>query len=149
MTSELTSELKQAAISAFEQLGFLLPDQDISEEQEAAVITASCQVRFRGPYSGMMTVATAGSYLEELTGNMLGDGESPPVELVLDALGELTNVICGNVLPALGGKDAVFDLSPPNVHLGPLPVAPETEEVAKVRLGVDQGRAEITIHLKP
>lgn len=147
MTSDLTSELKKAATSAFEQLGFLLPDQDLSEEQEGAPVAASCRIHFRGPYSGAMEVVAAGAYLDELAGNMLGDGEAPSRDLVMDALGEIGNVICGNVLPALGGKNAVFDLQAPEVHPGTLPAAPGMEEVARVRLGVDEGRAELTVHL--
>ena len=67
--------------------------------------------------------------------------------MVLDALGEIGNVICGNVLPALGGKEAVFDLSAPEVRTGQLPEVSGMEQVAGIRLGVDEGRAELTIHL--
>lgn len=147
MTSELTFQLKRAATSAFEQLGFFLPDQDLSDEQSGAEVTASCQVRFRGPRSGAMEVVAAGPYLSELASNMLGDAGAPSREMILDALGEISNVICGNVLPSLGGTEAVFDLSAPEVRMGPPPPAEGTEQIARVLLGVDQGRAEITIRL--
>lgn len=147
MTSELMLELRKAATSAFEQLGFFLPDQDLSEEQSEAEVTASSRVRFRGPRSGVMEVVAAGPYLAELASNMLGDESAPSPEMVLDALGEISNVICGNVLPSLGGQEAVFDLSAPDVRMGPPPPSEDTEEIARVLLGVDQGRAEITIRL--
>jgi len=148
MTSELTLELKKAATSAFEQLGFFLPDQDLSEEQSGAEVTASCQVRFQGPRSGAMEVVAAGPYLAELAGNMLGDAEAPSQEMTLDALGEISNVICGNVLPHLGGDEAVFDLSAPEVRMGPPPPVEGNERIARVLLGVGEGRAEITIRLE-
>ena len=147
MTSDLTSELKRAATSAFEQLGFFLPDHDLSEEQGGAPVVASCRVRFQGPVPGVMEVVTAGSFLEELAGNMLGDEDVPPRELILDALGEISNVICGNVLPSLGGRSAVFDLESPEVRMGEESTPPAGEKVAEVILGLDEGRAEISIHL--
>lgn len=148
MTTDLTGELRSAAISTFEQLGFLLPDKDLSEEQAQEQITASCRVRFRGPQSGALEIEVAGKFLASLVGNMLGEGDQPAPELQLDALGEITNVICGNVLPSLSGASAVFDLSAPETFPDPLPPhATSKGRVARVILGLEEGRAEITIRL--
>jgi CheY-specific phosphatase CheX len=90
----------------------------------------------------------AGRFLVDLAANMLGTEDDPTDEVVLDALGEVTNVICGNVLPSLSGANAVFDLSAPEPALAPLPPAASPEgEVARVVMGLEEGRAEITIRL--
>jgi CheY-specific phosphatase CheX len=148
MNGDLMLELRKAASSTFEQVGFLFPEEEVTEEQAAAEVVGSCRVRFRGPLSGVLEMEAAGGFLGEMTGNMLGTEEEPSAEVVLDALGEVTNVICGNVLPALGGANAVFDLSAPEVSLHPLrPSAAREGQVAKVSLGVEEGRVEITLRL--
>ncbi len=149
MKADLTRELKQAASSTFEMLGFLLPEDDITEEQAQAPVTASSRVRFRGPSSGVMEVEVAGGFLEELASNMLGlERDSVSKQVAQDALGEVANVICGNALPALGGAAAVFDLSAPETTDGPLaPCARPEGSIARAILGLDGGRAEITLRL--
>ena len=55
---------------------------------------------------------------QELTENMLGldEGEAEiSSDDQADALKETINVICGNLLPAIAGKDAVFDIQPPEI----------------------------------
>jgi len=149
MKADLTRELKQAATSTFEMLGFLLPEEELTEEQSEAPVTASSRVRFRGPSSGVLEVEVAGGFLEELASNMLGlERDAVSGQVAQDALGEVTNVICGNALPALGGAAAVFDLSAPETNKGPLPPSARPEDsIARVALGLDEGRAEITLRL--
>ena len=55
--------------------------------------------------------------MPELAANMLGldDDESPSEEQQKDALRESLNVICGNLLPRVGGKEAVFDIQAPEI----------------------------------
>ena len=148
MTAELTLQLKQAAVSTFEQLGFLLADDEVNEDQAAAPISGSSRVRFRGPKSGALEIEIAGNFLSELANNMLEVEGEPTHEVIMDALGEVTNVICGNVLPSLSGPNAVFDLSAPEPSAEPLPPSASTEgTVAKVAVGLDEGRAEVTLRL--
>jgi CheY-specific phosphatase CheX len=145
---DLTAELQKAASSTFEQLGFLLPETDLSEEQAQAEVMGSCRVRFRGPRSGALEIEVAGDFLLELASNMLGGEEASSPEILVDALGEVANVICGNVLPSLAGPEAVFDLSAPESALKPLPPSAHAQgPVARAVMGVEEGRAEITIRL--
>ncbi len=148
MQPELTSELQKVATSTFEELGFLLPEFEVSEDQAEAPVTASSRVRFRGPASGALEIEVAGGFLLELAGNMLGVENPSPGEVELDALGEISNVICGNVLPHLSGPNAVYDLSAPEVSGEPLPPCATPEgRIARVAMGVGDGRAEITLRL--
>ncbi len=148
MTSDLTLELERATNSAFEQLGFLLPDRELTEEQIRAPLTASCRIPFRGPRVGALEVQVAGNVLGNLALNMMGEEEEITQEILLDALGEISNVICGNFLPALGGMDAVFDLSTPEAFPQPLPEGKDGREAAaKAVVGLESGRVELTMRL--
>ena len=149
MKADLARELKQAASSTFEMLGFLMPEEEMTEEQAEAPVRASSRVRFRGPSSGALEMEVAGDFLTELASNMLGmSREIVSDKIARDALGEVANVICGNALPALHGTTAVFDLSAPETTSGPLPAFSQPDgPVARIALGLDGGRAEITLRL--
>jgi hypothetical protein len=73
-------------------------------------------------------------------------GQVENVALQLDALGEIANIICGQIFPHLD-PDHAFQQEPPNVivsghaHEG-LPVA-----VAQVDMGLDRSRAEILLYV--
>ena len=95
----LESLLYSTAILTFEDLGFLLPDDGVSEEQGGASFRASARIHFRGPSEGYLCIRLYGGFLPELTANMLGEEEIPSEEGQADVLGELSNVICGNLLP--------------------------------------------------
>lgn len=148
MRNPLTAELASAAISTFEQLGFL--PAELSEDPPGPDdrVAGSCRVRFRGPASGALEMEISGDFLGELAANMLGMESEPGESERRDALGEITNVICGNVLPHLAGPTAVFDLSPPEVFAHPLPPSARPEgRLARLALAVGGGRAEITLRV--
>ena len=146
MDSNMKSALQQAVSSTFEHLGFLLPDEEVSEDQGAAVLEASCRVRFGGPVSGALEIEVFGPVLPELTANMLGCEGTPAPELSLEALGELANVVCGNVLPAVSGVRAVFNLSAPETATTPMLRRPlDDGALASCLLGVGVGRVEVVL----
>ena len=146
----MQSPLATAAISTFEALGFLLPDERPSAEQLAAPLPRGARVTFAGPAAGAVAVRASDDVAAAVAANMLGVDPAALAArpdrdaLVRDALGELANVICGNLLPALGGRAAVFHLGAPEA------VAPgddASRPAAAVTLGVEEGRAEVTLHV--
>lgn len=145
MEPDIRSALVQAAASTFELLGFLIPDEEVVPEQEGLPLDAACRVRFRGPISGALEVEVSGPVLAEFAGNMLGSDGPPSREVELAALGEAANVICGNVLPAIAGNRAVFDLSAPETSTKPILRRPAEGELASVVLGLGEGRVEIML----
>jgi chemotaxis protein CheY-P-specific phosphatase CheC len=63
----------------------------------------------------MMTVSE--DVLKELSANMLGvDDEETTKDQRHDALKETMNILCGNLLPAIAGKEAVFDIGAPKIE---------------------------------
>ncbi|HSW30469.1 MAG TPA: chemotaxis protein CheX [Longimicrobiales bacterium] len=141
------SALLQAASSTLECLGFLFPDEELSETQAAADrLEGACRVRFRGPMSGALEMEVFGNVLGELAANMMGRDGPPEPAVCREALGEVANVVCGNVLPAVAGTHAVFDLSAPETGVDPVlrrPFASDT--VAVAILGLGEGRVEIAL----
>ena len=149
MSGDKKSQLFQAAALTFEGLGFLYAEADLTEAQEQAPFEAAARVRFTGPVTGQVEVRVAGGILGELAANMLGQDKPPGPGTQRDALGELTNVICGNLLPALAGSHVVFDLSKPEVRSrsADMNEAPDWSHATHVKMGLGAGRAEVLLIL--
>jgi CheY-specific phosphatase CheX len=146
--TNLRSLLFSTAILTFEELGFLLPDEEVSERQTLADLKASSRIHFHGDSEGWISIRLYGCFLSELTANMLGEEGEPSDQDQADAFGELSNVVCGNLLPAAAGRTAVFDLGAPEVQLSDqLTAAPAGECAASCVVGIDDGRIELDLHL--
>jgi CheY-specific phosphatase CheX len=156
MSSSLDSTLQQAAISTFEDLGFLfaepeVAESEVAESEEAARpvpprVAVRSRVDFVGPMRGQVVVDLSADVMRALAENMTGMDVGDDAAICHDAVGELANVVCGNLLPALAGPRAVFDLGAPRVSEIPSPEEPSTPS-ASVRLGVEEGRAEVRLFL--
>ncbi|AMW04018.1 hypothetical protein GEMMAAP_02535 [Gemmatimonas phototrophica] len=121
---------------------------ELSPEQAAAPLDVAVSVEFRGPLTGRLVVRVSQSIMPTIAANMLGAEESKQLPLQRDALGEIGNVICGNVLPLIAGADKIFNLAAPVVaEGGSLPHRDEDEPVASVQVGVEDGRAEAILYL--
>jgi CheY-specific phosphatase CheX len=108
--------LAKVAGEVLEGLAFLSPDPGAMPQIEPAR-TATATVRFRGPFSGQLTLTVPHEMLAEIAANMLGldCGEQCSEQAKADALGELANVICGNLVAAVSAPTEVFDLEKPEV----------------------------------
>lgn len=147
MASMTTAPLFAAAASTFEDLACLLPTDQLDETQASADPEAEARVAFTGPLSGTLLVRTHGQLLPLLAANMLGT-EAPPPALQLDALGEIANVLCGNLLPLVAGGCPVFDLMAPEVcALTGDELPPEVLPAASLCLGIEWGWVEVELYL--
>ena len=148
---QLHSALAQATTSTFEELALLLvaaPDAAVSADGGAAPCPP-CGVRvdFAGPWGGSVVVRVAESVLDAAAANMLGIAAAPDAPARRDALGELANVICGNVLPAIAGRAAVFALQAPRwIGAADAACAPADLRVATT-LEVDEGEIAVELHV--
>lgn len=86
----------------------------------------------------------ASSTFEEL-GFMLVDRD-PSERQLEDALGEVANVICGNLLPAIAGSTEIFRLDPPRPGVPVRHACSVGELVSTLVLGLDGGRAEVSLY---
>ncbi|HXB98691.1 MAG TPA: response regulator [bacterium] len=104
----LEARLRDSAADAMEKLCFILPS---GEPREPAPLTRAMQVRFNGRYSGRLVLSVDARLYTALAANMLGEADLGDRQRS-DALGEMANVVCGNLLPLLGWNGE-FKLGPP------------------------------------
>lgn len=148
MNNAMESNLHRAAVLTFEELGLVFSSDECNEEQQNAPVEAMVEVSFQGPHCGRLMVTVCGGLLPGIVLNMLGDDEEPSQEQLEDALKEIANVICGNMLPSLDGPGAEYRIESPQVIDGlPDKHGAETSLVAKTQVGLDEGRAEIALFL--
>jgi CheY-specific phosphatase CheX len=149
---DLTERLQETGALAFEELAFVYTDREVPAERRAIPATAEVRVGFRGPMSGELLVRVHGELLATLATNMLGEVEPPADRLQRDALGEIANVICGNLLPAVGGASNVFRLDAPAVRdlRREASSAPSGRPMARAELALgDDGWAELELYVEP
>jgi len=148
MSNTTVRSLSRATTATFEELALLFPETEPTPEQAAAPLDVAVSVDFRGPLTGRLVVRASSVVLPIVAANMLGADQSRHLPLQRDALGEIANVICGNVLPLIAGPDVVFNLAAPLVHEGgALPSREQDEPAARVMLGVEEGRVESVLYL--
>ena len=139
--------LQRVAEETFEALAFLLPMPEPDEPFENCP-TAAVTVGFHGPFDGKLIVTLPESVLGELACNMLGldDGAEVAVDTQYDALKELANVVCGNVLPEIAGTMAVFNVDAPELTGASAPVSGDRlSTAAATRFFLDSGPATLEL----
>lgn len=96
-------------------LMFLVPEDEASP---LPCCNRRVVVAFTGPFDGSLVLAASDDMLLELAANMLGleSGRVVTMDQQEDALKELVNVVCGNLLPAIAGKEPVFQIGAPEVR---------------------------------
>ncbi len=115
MNPMLNHKLVEVTADTLEKLAFIFTfpaeEAPVIDEQSQEIV----RVDFSGPFGGGMELSLPSSALGELAVNMLGaeEGEDLSPEQQRDALKELINVVCGNLLPILAGHAEEFNLRPP------------------------------------
>lgn len=98
--ARVVDALYGAVESAFATTAFLFAAPPLDDTPSTApAITAV--VYFDAPVKGYLAIRCSSALLPMLTANMLGDETANSPAMQWDALGEIANVICGNVLPEL------------------------------------------------
>jgi CheY-specific phosphatase CheX len=148
MNQPLDQALSAAAEQTFEALAFMftMPEEDSPPASMAPV--AMVAVEFDGPFAGQLVVGVSADMLPAVAANMLGlePGTTPTDEQRQDALRELANVVCGNLLPEIAGPKAVFNVRPPSLVVED--PARRGTEVAAASLVLDTGIARLTLYVR-
>jgi CheY-specific phosphatase CheX len=112
--------LFETASRIFEDAAFVLVDNEDGAEGSAGfnnmeVPPVCSAIRFNGPFGGILSVATSRKLAELIAANMLGTKEDDAeVELKYrDALNEILNMICGNLVSEIAGAEPEFRISAP------------------------------------
>lgn len=152
MDQTVTKILSVVAIETLEKMAFIfgsyIEDNDPPCLQGPVETVA---VRFSGVFSGTLTLRISNAVLPELAANMLGIDESGPVGIdhQQDALREVANVICGRLLPLIGGKEAEFSIEQPAI-LGSKAAAKahgSDDPIARVSLNLEEGGCDLVLAL--
>ncbi len=146
MSSTMDQSLLRATTATFEELALLVPDPDPATD--AAPLDFTVSLEFRGPVNGRLVLRASSDVLPRVAANMLGVQQGRQPGMQRDAMAELSNVICGNVLPDIAGAEAVFHLHAPRVHHdGTSPSRDSDLPQARVLLGIEGGLAEVSLYL--
>ncbi len=129
--------LRTAVVLAMERLCFASAEGFADERPSGSTIDAS--VAFTGPSSGAVGISIPNEMLIALAADLVPPGEPPPDIASTDLVAELANIICGNVVPRIFGRQ-VYALSPPDLHAASQPV----QARAVVMFG--NGWVEATLH---
>jgi chemotaxis protein CheY-P-specific phosphatase CheC len=152
MSDQLNETLAAVAEDTIMSLAFLflMSEDEAGGGPDGSAMVAS--VDFSGPFTGALFIAGPKEMLPELAANMLGfeEGAEPPSAAVQnDALQELLNVICGNLLPEIAGAEAVFKVHAPKLHEED--IIPETFQdlppAGRTELYSEYGKLELTLFL--
>lgn len=139
--------ISKVAEETFGSLAFMLTipqDEDVDCSQTVWGYGAS--VVFTGPFSGKLFISITSDMLKPLAANMLGLEleEEPPEDVKIeDALIELLNVICGNLLPAIASDEVVFNIAGPEILDDPNPreLLQKNQFAGESLLVLDSGKA--------
>lgn len=146
MQQAATTSLFQAATATFESLALLFPELGSVEGAEFLPLAATVSVVYRGAGEGRVVVGVTAGVLPALAQNMLGAVAIPDSQVQRDALGELANVVAGNVLPLVNGATAVYRLdAPAEAGDAPFDVRDGERRLAFTLLQMDEGDALLAL----
>ena len=117
MEPQLKPILTAIAGDTLEKLAFLFTFGDDERDHDGPDPVMTGRVDFNGHFDGTLGMRISASVIPELAGNMLGaddDAEIPQAEQQ-DAVKEILNVICGNLLPAIAGDQVEFNIEAPQI----------------------------------
>ncbi len=151
MTKTIEALLYEVAEEVLGKLAFLFsfPEQEERPaiDPQSAVIAG---VSFSGKLNGTMVILIPASVLPEIAGNMLGTDEKTSAEEQFDAIREMVNVICGNLLPRMVGEEHIFEVSSPRIL--------ETSDLAALqgdhahqalaKLAMEESQADLILFLR-
>ena len=150
MKPQLSDILLHVAEETLENLAFMFSFPGEEENGEDGGTTLVLGVNFSGSFTGRMTMKISSGALPEIAANMLGLEEDETTEAdQRDAAAEALNVICGNLLPRIAGKQAIFNITSPEVvREGTPEKAGSTGELhARANLSLEGGACELSLQI--
>jgi hypothetical protein len=140
-----SAPLLQATVAIFEELALLAPAGPLPCAPDLP-LDYGVRVAFDGARSGALELRATGELARAAAANMLGVHAAPPA-LARDALGEVANVLCGNVLPLIVPGGCEFRLQAPELVSVARPV--QEAQATCVRVALDRGCVEARLVLSP
>ena len=145
--------LTEVLTRVLETMVFVLPGPDVDRVDAPVEKTmrACAIIRFTGEFNGKVMLTVPANILPDLLRDMLGEDVDAlhSSKQMCDALGELANVMCGNLLIEVVGGKPVFDLKRADVslHTDPEVLLEGDTVLGSVRVALEAGWAELAVAL--
>jgi CheY-specific phosphatase CheX len=117
MKNRIEKKLGETAVRTFEDTCFMYSVPELKEVQSNLPMEAAAEVKYRGNFTGRVVLEARGGLFKSIAVNMLGN-DHPTETQMRDALGEIANIICGNVIPALGESPDSYRIENPRYLTG-------------------------------
>ena len=146
MKKQIENVLKESTIKTFEDICFIYQVPELKDDQKNLALEAAAEVKFRGNFTGKLVIETRGGLFSAIAANMLSN-DVPNAQQKKDALGEIANIICGNVVPSLGRSEPEYKIEGPRCLNKDDLLKEEKQEkpLAEIALNFNQGRADIKL----
>ncbi|MGD0278039.1 MAG: chemotaxis protein CheX [Smithella sp.] len=112
MKSKIEKALIEATVNTFEDICFMYQVPELKDIQKNMPLEAAAEVRYRGDYTGKLLIETRGGLFSAIAANILSI-DNPSSRQKRDALGEIGNIICGNVVTSLGRGKLGYKIESP------------------------------------
>jgi hypothetical protein len=117
MSQAKTVTLREIFSDILANLAFMFTDDDIPDVPVGEVWFETV-IRYEGPTQGRLRLFCAQGFMTTLAGNLLGvdpDDSEADIKSV-DAIKELMNILCGQLVTQFYGSDAIFNLTIPECN---------------------------------
>jgi len=144
MKSKIEKVLEEASVNTFEDTCFMYQVPELNNVQKNLTLEAAAEVKYRGDYTGSLLIETRGGLFSAIAANILSI-DSPSCLQKKDALGEIANIICGNVVTSLGRSKQGYKIeSPRSLKKDELLKGKrQGKPLAEITMNFNEGRADI------
>lgn len=145
MTHEIQDKLRDITVETLERYCSIFPASDVSDTHplQSRSVHVAC-VDFHGPFHGTLGVTIPEKVLADVLRMMIGEQSSYSAREELDTIGEIANVICGNILPYIAGPHSIFKIDPPrNMTMAE---AHRKSLLARSELRMEKGAVEVVLY---
>lgn len=146
MKKKIDDVLKESAIKTFEDICYMYLEPELKDSQKNMPRDAVSEVTFTGIFNGKLVIESRGDLYTAVAANMLSN-DHPSAQQKKDALGEIANIICGNIVPSIGRqKGSGYKIqSPRTFDKDSLPREEKSAPLADVTLNFNRGRVDVKL----
>jgi CheY-specific phosphatase CheX len=149
MKTKIEKVLEEASVNTFEDICFMYQAPELNDIQKNLKLEAASEVKYKGDYTGKLLIETRGNLFSAIAANILSK-DAPSLREKKDALGEITNIICGNVVTSLGRSKLGYRIESPKAIKKDdlLKEKGQEKPLVKITLNFNEGRADIKFFVK-
>ncbi len=149
MKKKIDDVLKESAVKTFEDICYMYLEPELKDSQKNMPLDAMAEVKFKGAFNGKLTIESRGDLYSAVAANMLSH-DHPSAQQKKDALGEIANIICGNIVPSIAHRKGLgYKIeSPLSFDKDHLPKEETIKPLVEVTLNFNRGRADIKLFVE-